>query len=74
MKLKLVPEPSERTQRVIGAFGNFTPGFGLRMRLSLQLVIAPRKMSPRVLPSKLMPLETPSMWVTTVIGPISVGK
>ena len=69
-----MPEPSERTQSVIGVFGKLTPGLGVRMRRSLQLVIAPRKMSARVLPSKLTPLDTPLMFVTTVTGPISVGK
>ena len=59
---------------MIGAFGKVTPGLGLRMRASLQLVIAPRKMSASVLPSKLMPFETPSMLVSTVIVPMRVGK
>jgi hypothetical protein len=59
---------------VIEALGNRTPGFELRIRESFQLVIVPWKMPASVVPVRLMPRETPSMLVGTVIAPISVGK
>src|SRR5688572_4366456 len=59
LKLKLVPELSERTQAVIAAFGSFTPGLALAMAGSLQRFSVPAKILPIVRPSRRSGFFTP---------------
>ena len=45
VKLKVVPDESERTTTVIGMSGSVTPGLAAAIFSSFQLVILPRKIS-----------------------------
>lgn len=72
MKLKLVPEPSERCTTVILPSGSFTPGLSAAMAGSFQVLTLPRKMSPRVLPSNLsVPAAMPGTLTTGTTPPIT---
>src|SRR5438445_8709726 len=74
LKLKLVPDPSARTQTVIGALGRETPELVLTMAGSFQALMSPSKIPATALPSSLRRPATPETFVGTVIAPSRVGK
>ena len=75
MKLKLVPEPSERWTTVIFASGSGMPPLRATMAGSFQWVIRPRKMSARVAPSSFIaPARTPSRLTIGTTPPITDGN
>src|SRR5882757_11259833 len=50
VKLKVVPEPSERRTTVMASVGSFRLGLSLAIAGSFHLVILPRQMSPSTSP------------------------
>src|SRR5580658_1134926 len=59
VKLRVVPEPSERWTGVIFKLGKVTPGLSLTRAGSFQLVILPAKIWASVVPLKSRVLLTP---------------
>src|ERR1043166_819243 len=45
VKMKLVPDPSDRCTTMMSALGSLAPGLAATIRRSFHLVILPRKMS-----------------------------
>ena len=72
MKIKLVPELSERRTTVIRTFGSLSSGFSARIAGSFHAVILPRKMSASVLRSSrsafgFTPRRVAAGWFLTVL-------
>src|SRR5437867_10297633 len=69
----VVPLLSDRCTTVIVELGRTTPGFRAEMFTWSQVVIFPRKISPRTCPVRLRPDERPATLYAAVTAPIVSG-
>src|SRR5437763_10448816 len=72
-KFAVVPEESERTARLIGVLGRFTPGLSALIAGSFQVLILPRKLFAMVGTSSFS-LLTPARLYDIAIGPRRTGQ
>ena len=74
MKLKVVPDPSERCTTAMPVEGRVAEGFSFLIAGSSQVLISPRKILASVGPSNTRsPGLTPSMFTTGTMPPITIG-
>src|SRR5689334_19369037 len=73
VKFAVVPEESDRTARVIGVLGRFTPELSALMAGSFQVLILPEKM-PAMVAGDSFRLLTPDRLYAIEIGPTMTGK
>ena len=75
MKLKVVPDPSERCTTAIACVGSLTSGLSLAIAASSQFLISPRKILASVGPSRMRsPGLMPSRLTTGTMPPITIGN
>ena len=74
MKLKVVPDPSERCTTTTAVSGSFTPGFSLATAGSFQVLMVPMNSLASVSPSSVRsPAFMPSRFTTGTMPPMIIG-